>query len=63
MQDFLKRLKTKVKGIESMHRCGDILIKEDIKTGECEVYSKEENKRKRKSIRDRKSTRLNSSHM
>ncbi len=50
MQDFLKRLKTKVKGIESMHRCGDILIKEDIKTGECEVYSKEENKRKRKSI-------------
>lgn len=50
MNNFLKSIRTKVKGIESMHQCGDILIKEDIRTGECVAYSRENTKKKRKLI-------------
>lgn len=50
MNGFFESLRTKVKGIESMHQCGDILIKEDVKTGECTAYSREDDKKKKRLI-------------
>lgn len=39
-KSFMDRIQVKVKGIGETYECGDILIREDINTGECRAYSR-----------------------